>query len=56
MMTIINYYLICMGTIAFIFWFIILFSAFVIEHRKNTPLYHWVKKYIITDEDLEPLD
>jgi len=56
MTTIINYFLIMMGMIAAIFWIVILVSSFIVEHCKGSPLYYWVRKHIVTDEDLEPLD
>lgn len=52
----IEYILLLLGTIFSILWIILLISMFILDHMKGTGIYHWVKRHIITDEDLDTID
>ena len=39
-----------------LFWIVILYCAFIFDYCKGSKQYHWIKKHIIKDEDLEPLN
>ena len=48
--------LLILGVMFTITWIVLLICIFVLDYMKGTGLYHWVKKHIITDEDLDTID
>ena len=54
-MTIINYFLICMGLSIGIFWLTLLYCVFILDYFKDSQQSKWIRKHIITGEDLEPI-
>lgn len=55
-MTMIESILLTFGIILSLFWLGILYCAFIIDYRKGSKQYYWIKRNIISDEDLEPYD
>jgi len=55
-MTTIESLLLTFGIIISLFWLGMLYCVFIIEYRKGSKQYHWIKRNIITDEDIEPYD
>ena len=55
-MDIITLFFIVFGTIFGIFWLGFLYCTFIMEYMKGSKHYYWIKKHLMTDKDLEPLD
>lgn len=55
-MTTIESILLTFGIILSLFWLGILYCVFIIEYMKGSKQYYWIKRNIITDEDIEPYD
>jgi len=48
--------LLAFGIIMSLFWFGILYCVFIIDYMKGSKHYYWIKRHIITDDNLEPHD
>ena len=38
------------------FWLGFLYCTFIMNYMKGSKHYYWIKKHLMTDKDLEPLD
>ncbi len=56
METMINLFMYTYGICLLIFWMVVLYCAFIVDYCKGSKQYYWIKKHLITDEDIEPLD
>jgi len=45
--------LIVLFILSFVFVGFLMFCTWVLSNKKNTKLYNWVNKYIVTETDLE---
>lgn len=53
-MEIINYLLLTFMILIGILWVFFLYCVFIMEYLKGSKQYYWIKRHILTDEDLEP--
>ena len=52
----IEFILLTFSIIVSLLWLGILYCAFIIDYRKGSKQYHWIKRNIFTDEDIDPYD
>jgi len=48
--------LLTFGIILSLFWLGILYCAFIMDYMRGSKQYYWIKRHILTDEDIEPYD
>jgi len=48
--------LLTFGIIMSLFWLGMLYCVFIMDYMKGSKQYYWIKRHIITDEDIEPYD
>jgi hypothetical protein len=48
--------LLTFGITISLFWLGMLYCVFIIEHYKGSKQYYWIKRHVLTDEDIEPYD